>query len=320
MSVTSTTDVSKQKTIEQIIESQAKSSSSTRNTGELGKDDFLKLLITQVQYQDPLNPSSDTEFIAQLAQFSSLEQMQNLNKSFSYSAGIALMGKYVSAQIEDDNGDVKYVQGRVDSVSMMNGEVYLVVGEDDVPLSKITWVGNESQTSDGDVTEYSGIIGMLGKAHILNDSGKTGSLEGIISTVVKESGGVYAILDEVEIKPYNLDLAGLENIEDYIEVMAGKEVSLRIEDDLTGEKFKVEGTLRGGYYGEDGEIRLILDQVKVPAGNIYSTKRIDLLSTEQMLLNEILKELRKLNPSGDTSDDTSDETNPSDETKPTDEL
>jgi len=202
----------------------------------------------------------------------------------------------------------------------MNGEVYLVVGEDDVPLSKITWVGNESQTSDGDVTEYSGIIGMLGKAHILNDSGKTGSLEGIISTVVKESGGVYAILDEVEIKPYNLDLAGLENIEDYIEVMAGKEVSLRIEDDLTGEKFKVEGTLRGGYYGEDGEIRLILDQVKVPAGNIYSTKRIDLLSTEQMLLNEILKELRKLNPSGDTSDDTSDETNPSDETKPTDEL
>ena len=49
----------------------------------LGKDEFLQLLVTQMQYQDPLNPTSDTEFIAQMAQFSSLEQMQNLNNNFS---------------------------------------------------------------------------------------------------------------------------------------------------------------------------------------------------------------------------------------------
>jgi len=44
----------------------------------LGKDEFLQLLVTQLQYQDPLEPMSDTEYIAQLAQFSSLEQMQNI--------------------------------------------------------------------------------------------------------------------------------------------------------------------------------------------------------------------------------------------------
>jgi hypothetical protein len=120
----------------------------------------------------------------------------------------------------------------------------------------------------------------------------------------------------VDIKPYNLDLAGLEDIEAYIEAMAGKEISYRFEDDLTGEKFNVKGILRGGYYGNDGEIRLILDDIKVPANHVYSTKKIDLLSTEQMLLNEILKELRKQNSSGDPSD----ETDPSDEAEPTDEL
>ena len=77
----------KQMTIDQIIASQTTSTKETE-IPESWENDFLQLLITQVQHQDPLNPSTDTEFIAQLAQFSALEQMQNLNRTFHIPWGL----------------------------------------------------------------------------------------------------------------------------------------------------------------------------------------------------------------------------------------
>jgi flagellar basal-body rod modification protein FlgD len=55
----------------------------TTSKSILGKDDFMKLLITQLRYQDPLNPMSGTEFAAQLAQFSSVEQLHNISEQLT---------------------------------------------------------------------------------------------------------------------------------------------------------------------------------------------------------------------------------------------
>lgn len=108
-------------------------------TRELGKDDFLKLLITQLKHQDPLKPMEDTEFIAQLAQFSSLEQMSNLNQGFEKMnqwqqviQGASLIGKYVVAKTPDE------VVGTVTQVILLEGNVSLVIdGEKEVKLDQV---------------------------------------------------------------------------------------------------------------------------------------------------------------------------------------
>ncbi|WXR61795.1 flagellar hook capping FlgD N-terminal domain-containing protein [Peptostreptococcaceae bacterium AGR-M142] len=68
----------------------------------LGKDQFLNLLMTQLKYQDPLNPMDDKQFISQMAQFSSLEQMQNMNTGMEdLIASVQLTNNNLNAKIED---------------------------------------------------------------------------------------------------------------------------------------------------------------------------------------------------------------------------
>ena len=88
---------------------------------DLGKDDFLKLLITQLSHQDPTKPLEDREFVAQMAQFSALEQMTNMNAELAKVLGllargqaVALLGKTV--EIAQAGGQAG-ITGRVEGIS-----------------------------------------------------------------------------------------------------------------------------------------------------------------------------------------------------------
>lgn len=97
---------------------------------QLGKDDFLKLLITQLTNQDPTSPMEDTQFISQMAQFSSLEQMTNMNESFNKMAGIISSSQAASTlgkTVELDIGDSK-AQGVVEATSFGNNPQVMVNG------------------------------------------------------------------------------------------------------------------------------------------------------------------------------------------------
>lgn len=115
------------------------SSRQARDT--LGKDDFLRILITQLQHQDPLTPVEDKEFVAQMAQFSSLEQMTNLSNQFSQLSNTLTVGQsfqLLGKQVEISAGDNGFVvQGVVDSVTV-GGEAQVVVNNNSYRVSDIT--------------------------------------------------------------------------------------------------------------------------------------------------------------------------------------
>lgn len=112
----------------------------------LGKDDFIKLLLTELKYQDATNPMDDKDMIAQMAQFASLEQTQNLNASIEKLAvqmgvntilsGVNMLGR----EITYDRGDGE-ATGTVTAIKQLNGLYQLMVGDTDVLFSEIIEIG-----------------------------------------------------------------------------------------------------------------------------------------------------------------------------------
>lgn len=129
----------------------ADSTSTTTSSGELGKDDFLQLLVVQLKNQDPLDPVKNEDFVAQLAQFSSLEQMISLNTNFEtmlslqqLSQSSALIGRTISFYDTDGNlssGVVSEVQMGTDNLP------YMVVGDWAVTIDQIVSVSATEKDS-----------------------------------------------------------------------------------------------------------------------------------------------------------------------------
>lgn len=122
-------------------------SSTKSKDGTLGKDDFLKILVTQLKHQDPMKPLEDKEFIAQMAQFTSLEQLTNMAsemKLMRQSMGLdpALIGKKISWEKTDSVGTITIATGIVDALTFKDGVQYANVLGEEVSLDKLIKVTN----------------------------------------------------------------------------------------------------------------------------------------------------------------------------------
>ncbi|MGM7681697.1 flagellar hook assembly protein FlgD [Cytobacillus sp. Hm23] len=147
-----------------------------RNTGSsaLGKDEFLKILMTQLQNQDPLNPMEDKDFIAQMATFSSLEQMTNMNDSIERLIEQTIQTNLVSYQqfvgkevlyhqvVEntEDTDEPTIVEGTgvIKSVQYNDGEVSFEL-EDGTVINTGNISGINNTTSDNQILQGSELIG-----------------------------------------------------------------------------------------------------------------------------------------------------------------
>jgi len=173
----------------------------TRNpNAQMGKNDFLKLLSAQLRYQNPLEPKNDGDFAAQLAQFSSLEQMMNMNesmKALTNAQTFSLVGQGVMG-IADIDGFLQPYAGIVDNIfTDSTGVQWAAVIEDGgtvvkVPVSSITGAYNSSSmlTPNMFITTSNNLIGREVKA-----DWKDETIEGIVTRITVEDGFMHARIE-----------------------------------------------------------------------------------------------------------------------------
>ena len=110
----------------------------------LGYDQFLQLLCAEMQYQDPLAPTSNTDYVAQLATFSQLEATLSLEKTETSSMANDLVGKTVILKtLNETTGTTKFVDGRVDYVLYKEDETFLSVNDNLYPITDLDTVADD---------------------------------------------------------------------------------------------------------------------------------------------------------------------------------
>jgi len=162
---------------------------------EMGKHDFLLLLSAQLRFQDPLEPKNDSDFAAGLAQFSSLEQMQNMNttlESMNNNQMYSLIGKFVIAEAMVD-GEWGEVPGVVDSIFVKGGVTMAQIGEFVVPVSSIKEVFNTDNilTAEMLMTTSQSLIGRTVIAEVDKED-----IEGIVTRIFVDKGSLWAQIDD----------------------------------------------------------------------------------------------------------------------------
>lgn len=131
-----------------------------KSNSTLDKEAFLQLLVTQMKYQDPLEPTSNTEYISQLAQFSALEEMQNVSRTMDMQRASGLVGQEVYIKtVDSTTGNTDFVHGLVDFVSFQNGKAYVSVGGKTYPLDNVDSVYNPTYTEAYDLA-YEWTVGL----------------------------------------------------------------------------------------------------------------------------------------------------------------
>lgn len=222
-----------------IVETGTTSASNTTSNNSMDKEAFLKLLVAQMQYQDPLEPTSNTEYISQYAQFSQVESLQNMAGSMDLQRAGSLVGKMVYVQTTNSEGETGYVMGKVDYVTFEGGKAYVYINEKRYALEDVQTV------LDGDYYDAYNLAMQLVLG--INQLPSIGALDLTDGETVDKLNEIYQNMND-----YQKSFVAKEKVDAllaYVEKMA--ELRKLAEGNNQGGDEKVEGS--GGVDGEGNE-------------------------------------------------------------------
>lgn len=179
-------------------------------SNNLDKDAFLNLLVTQMRNQNPLEPMDNTQFIAQMAQFSALEQAQNTNKTVKTDSAYNLVDKLVKASyVDEKTKETRDIAGVATMVRVDGDKIYLKVAGKEVLYETVKEVTNqissyEQMTTINQNFKMSSAFNLIGKdvkAKVpKDDTGKNfEEVAGKVSGVRMANGSIYAQIGEKEV-------------------------------------------------------------------------------------------------------------------------
>lgn len=205
--------------------------STTTSGNNLGYDDFLKLLSAEMQYQDPLEPTSNTDYVAQMATFSQVEASLAMKESLSSSydetqknAAMTLVGKEVV--VTDKSSDTGYYSGKVDYVTYKDGKIQLSINEKTYDYSSIYSVStDEYYDAIVNASTFTSLVSKLPKVENLTTTSKTA-----LETIRK----LYDGLTDYEKQFISAsDYSKLQNYEDKMKELIAKESKDSEKDETT---------------------------------------------------------------------------------------
>ena len=220
----------------------------TKNN-ELGKDAFLQLLVAQLRYQDPLEPQDNGEFIAEMAQFSSLEQMTNLVSSMDNISTLVsnidtsvlvgqlsgMIGKgvdWIETSVETDdlgnstgNTNSETLNGLITGVTVASGVTKIIVESEDgkvhqVDVGNIAHVYDIEETQQPTVDSLSAMIGKgIGWNQATNEIDPDGNivtqaLSGTITGVTSDNGNNYLVVETADGTVYPVSVNSINSVYD----------------------------------------------------------------------------------------------------------
>ena len=240
----------------------ASKTSSKDKKNELSKDAFIQLLVTQMRYQDPLNPMDNSEMIAQLAQFTALEQMMNVAQGSQRQLANSMVGKYVEYQYTDEaTGKTSYCVGKVDYATISGETPMIGIGDVEVEISKVTQIYNNDSIQAN--TSVFDVIGKTVQATYTETtaSGEKESsvIEGKVQGIKMIDGKPYILIGTESGSQLSIAYDSVQNIVENSGI-AGRTVTANVTDEhgnkqtITGEVQYVKVTSDGTYLYINGQL------------------------------------------------------------------